>query len=408
MYYTFVMNQRLALTSWSFFILSCSQTSENYQYSQSAIIGGSVARATEFPATGAIIARSGGQGPNFGTLICTASLIAPDTLLTAAHCTINPFEGFINFTYFFTLSNDVSGFENDPTNLPPDTVGISKLVPHPDFDINSMASPMGLGNFYDIGLAFLESEITSVSPLVIMQTDDSSSVLVNAEVDIAGYGLIAPNGQSAGVKHVAQTVINEVAPAEIQIGNMAPTPQKCRGDSGGPTILEVNDGLFPSTRLISVTSRAYDQRDCEVGGVDTRVDFFREWVSNEMTKACSEGFRLSCSNGGAPAEPTMEGMPSPLDAGASDSGQQDLEDSAQATDSGTINPPDAGFMGLDAQTSTPTASNPDQSSRPRRVTRADDGSCGCQSTHLRNEKSAYCIAFLLVILFWRRRLASPV
>ena len=402
------MTQRFALISWSFLIFSCSQAPENFQHSQSAIIGGTVANATEFPATGAIIARSAGQGPNFGTLICTASLIASDTLLTAAHCTINPFEGFIDFDYFFTLTNDVSGFETDPTNLPPNTVGISKLVPHPDFDLNSMTSPMGLANFYDIGLAFLENEITSVSPLVIMQTDDSASLVVNAEVRIAGYGLITPNGQSAGVKHVAETVINEVAPAEIQIGNMAPTPQKCRGDSGGPTILEVSDGLFPSARLISVTSRAYDERDCEVGGVDTRVDFFRDWVSDEMINACSEGLRLSCANGGGPPEPTADGMPPPLDAGMSDSGQQVLMDTGQAFDAGTTSPSDVGFIGRDAQTSTPSVSNPDKSTGPRRITRADDDSCGCQSTHFRNQKSAHVVMFLLIILFWRRRFSSSV
>ena len=402
------MSSKLTLLACSLFAFSCHDVERDFGQSESAIIGGSVASAGEFPATGAIIARSAGQGPNFGTLICTASLIAPDTLLTAAHCTINPFEGFIDFDYFFTLTNDVSGFENDPTTLPPDTVAISYLVPHPDFDIESMSTPMGLGNFFDIGLAFLQSEISTVTPLVIMQSDDSSSVIVDATVSIAGYGLTSANGQSAGIKHVADTVINEVAPAEIQIGNMAPTPQKCRGDSGGPTLLEISDGLLPTTRLISVTSRAYDERDCNFGGVDTRVDFFRTWVSDEMIRACTEGQRLSCANGGAPAEPTVDGIPppNPPDAGMFDSGTPDQVDSGEAVDSGMLPTLDAGYANPDAQTSTSTPSDAGRSSRNRRITRADDESCGCQTTGARGSVPSLAIVLVLTIFVWRRRFSS--
>ena len=102
----------------------------------------------------------------------------------------------------------------------------------------------------------------------------------------------------------------------------------------------------------------------------------------------------------------MNGMPpiNPPDAGMMDSGDQVPMDSGLTFDSGTVIESDAGSVGLDARTSTQTGG----SSRPRRVTRADDEACGCQSTHLHSTKSVTVTMLFLVILFWRRRLSSLV
>ena len=50
---------------------------------------------------------------------------------------------------------------------------------------------------------------------------------------------------------------------------------------------------------IGVTSHAYDETDCfETGGVDTRVDYYLEWIENEMTSRCTAETRAWCDTPG--------------------------------------------------------------------------------------------------------------
>jgi len=388
-------------------LLACTGYESEFASQQSGIIGGIPSSASDYPATGAIIGRASMGSMRFGTLICTGTLIAPDTVLTAAHCASSFLEMLgISLEYFFTFSVDISNFESDPSQLPADTYPFSELIGHPDFSLSGgggQMQPMGLGNFYDIGLGFLSQEVVNKTPAVLMQIDDGQFLLVDTSVEIAGYGVTQSGGMMGGIKYHADSVINEVASAELQIGNQAPTAQKCHGDSGGPTFLEVNDGLEPSQRLISVTSRAYDERDCDFGGVDTRVDFFRSWLSDEMTKACTEGRRISCANGGAPSEPGGGGgMPQP-DAGLLDTGfGLDTGGSTPGIDAGVSLEDSGASSSLDAQTS--TTSQPRNSTPARRI-RTVDEDCGCHNINRnpRGQTSAVLLAGLgLIFCFCRR------
>src|SRR5262245_7408886 len=80
-----------------------------------SIIGGDPSEPSEFMATGMVVTR--------GRLVCTATLIAPDVGLTAAHCLKKPDFG----TLGFTLDTDASdGTEN--------VIPIQFTHQHPDFD----------------------------------------------------------------------------------------------------------------------------------------------------------------------------------------------------------------------------------------------------------------------------------
>ena len=55
------------------------------------------------------------------------------------------------------------------------------------------------------------------------------------------------------------------------------------------------DGL----RLVGVTSHAYDMTDCnQTGGVDTRVQFYRDWIESNMISGCDRGVRVWCDEPG--------------------------------------------------------------------------------------------------------------
>ena len=73
--------------------------------------------------------------------------------------------------------------------------------------------------------------------------------------------------------------------------------------------------------VIGITSHAYNEEDCKIGGVDTRIDFWLEWIDLQMRAACDEGKRSYCTQPGIPTpdeflppEPVVDAG-TPVDAG---------------------------------------------------------------------------------------------
>lgn len=385
--------------------VACTAPGAPVEESARPIIGGQPSGESDYPATGVMLARV--IGADFGQMVCTGTLIAPDVVLTAAHCTIDFFGGAIPLEHFFSFTLDVSAFGQTNVDLPPRTTKVRRMVAHPDFDLDALGGPngqiRGLADLKDIGLLFLEQPVTDVAPAVISRSEDEAGLIAGAAVEIAGYGTRMQDGMEAGIKYQADTIINEVGPAEMQIGNLPPTPQKCHGDSGGPTYLEVADGLVPSLRIIGVTSRAYDESDCNKGGVDSRIEAYRDWLVAEMIAACTDGTRTACDDGGGPAQPGVPGADAgvrpdasaPADSGAPDTGE---------ADAGAITPVDAG-VAEDA------ASSPDAAS----VVAADAGvsgpigevegeGCGCSTSGAERDATGPSLALLLALgLVLRRR-----
>ena len=385
---------------------SCTAPGPVTSESARPIIGGQPSGEADYPATGVMLARV--VGADYGQMVCTGTLIAPDVVLTAAHCTIDFFGGAIPLEHFFSFTLDVSTFGQGNVDLPPRTTKVRRMVAHPDFDLEALGGPngqvRGLADLKDIGLLFLEQPVTDVAPAVLSRTEDEGGVIVGAGVEIAGYGTRQQGGQEAGVKYQANTIINEVGAAEMQIGNLPPTPQKCHGDSGGPTYLAVNDGLSPSLRIIGVTSRAYDESDCNKGGVDSRIEAYRDWLVAEMIAACTDGTRTACDDGGGPAQPGVPGVDSGVQPDAAPPPDTGVPADTGVTDSGAIMPIDAGFVD-DAGAATPDASA---------IVAADAGSggsirevegegCGCSAGAGRAPAARSIVLLVAAGLVLRRR-----
>ena len=62
---------------------------------------------------------------------------------------------------------------------------------------------------------------------------------------------------------------------DFQVGGDASTSRKCHGDSGGPTYMKVQTQSAEKWRVVGITSHAYDESDCQKGGVDTRRQLAR-------------------------------------------------------------------------------------------------------------------------------------
>jgi len=290
---------------------------------QQAIINGDEVSTDIFPSAAQLIMGGIIQEQDIKAPSCTATLIAPDVVLTAGHC-LDPFGltfGLFeldNLAFWVTFEEDLSGMvgqsQGEPTELPDDAVEASGWVQHPGFDMDAFGAGVdGPGRFDDIALVFLETPITNRPHAYLPSAEEDGSIVEGQAVDIVGYGqqtqtdgpFDPPPDGTVNVRIHAESFINELAEFEMQIGDGPETSRKCHGDSGGPTYTQVETDLSNDVRVIGVTSHAYDERDCDVGGVDTRVGPYLEWIDDEMVRACDEGVRSDCDEPGilAPGEP---------------------------------------------------------------------------------------------------------
>lgn len=286
--------------------------------SQSAIIHGDAVDTDVFPSAAQLIIGGSLGGQDVKAPACTATLIAPDVALTAGHCLedypltfgIIPLDGL---TFWITFEEDL-GYMVDQSSggspeLPDDAVEAAAWVQHPGFDMQGMVGivPEGPGKFDDIALIFLDRAVTDRPHAWLPTAEEDASLFEDQVVDIVGYGQRSaesggpfqpPEPGTAFVRVHAESWINELGEFEMQIGGDSDSSRKCHGDSGGPSYARVETDLVDDVRVVGVTSHAYDERDCLVGGVDTRVGPYLDWIEDEMVVACEDGVRLECDEPG--------------------------------------------------------------------------------------------------------------
>lgn len=252
----------------------------------SEVIGGAPTAAGKFPGVGALMYDFGGGVPQAG---CTGTLIAPDAVLTAAHC-VDP----------FLVGDAVPGFTLaiDTTVGTPTVIAGRQAFKHEQFTIEGEA-PDGLGEFFDIGVLLLAQPITEVAPVPMPRPVDIPELVAGLDLEIVGYGRTSNETQDTGVLFDATTKLVSLNATELQVGMGAPQPQNCNGDSGGPGFALVGG----KRRVIGTVSRSFTGFDCTMGGVDTRVDAYLAWIHSKVPTGipCDSGMAEACppgTNGG--------------------------------------------------------------------------------------------------------------
>jgi hypothetical protein len=233
----------------------------------SDVIGGTITPEGEYDGVGALYV------PSLGGAMCTGTLIAPTVVLTAAHCVD---QGF--------LGGEIPGFTlaHDATIAQPVVAPGMRVMQHESFDLFTDPGT-GIGTWYDIGLLFLAQPIDTVDPIRIPTLDEAAMLAVDTPLELVGYGVRSTTSQDVGVMYDAIAPIVAAGPAELQISHPGEA-QNCYGDSGGPALIDLGHGY----RVVGVVSRSASGSECTQGGVDTRVDFYTEWLyTNAMV--CAPG-----------------------------------------------------------------------------------------------------------------------
>lgn len=220
------------------------------------VIAGDPIAADDYAAVGALM--------NYHGFVCTGTLIAPDVVLTAAHCLNSRY----SFKLWFSLDTDVADL---------DIEGPHKAITyhqHPGYEPRPESDSGEFESMDDIGLVILEQPIVDTPPERVLSKYDHYSVRPGDEVEVVGYGQqIWYEKTSYGIKRGGMIDVDAVVTRELMTsgGDFQP----CYGDSGGPLFVDTPAGR----RISSVVSRgARDGWRCDTGAIATRVEPYVSWI----------------------------------------------------------------------------------------------------------------------------------
>ncbi len=184
---------------------------------------------------------------------CSATLIAPHTLLTAGHCKIDGAEAEFG-------SN---------ADSPSQSIDVSDVVVHPMYS--------GEGQPYDYALMKLASDPRGIAP-VILNGAPLTTANVGQAIRHVGFGVTDDStGDGGGTRRTVSYPLNTIDAVLIYSG--APGEQTCTGDSGGPGFMTLDGETEVEVGVVS------DGPNCDLSedGWDDRVDVVEAWIISTVS-----------------------------------------------------------------------------------------------------------------------------
>ncbi|HYX32850.1 MAG TPA: trypsin-like serine protease [Oligoflexus sp.] len=282
------------------------------------VINGSIPKDGSYESVALLLSEAnvsvaGGPASRRQLSICTATLISPSAILSAAHC--------VNELILKTAIERATGPDGKPLNAkiigsiefrvafvrnlaelaanPASLLAVSRVDEHEDFALTKnpwAAFQKNPGKWHDVAIVHLAKPATGRRIQKLATAEQVNAEVSNASLgrQFAGYGLSdESNPQSAGTLMEGTAHLGEVGTNEF-IAGADDAQVACHGDSGGPIYMDGTEDL-----QIGIASRINKKiglgdiwdgitgnvkaPSCEVGLVYTRVDTYLDWIKKHVT-----------------------------------------------------------------------------------------------------------------------------
>ncbi len=316
------------------------------------VVGGDIAAEGRWPDAAGVVF----DGQYVG---CTGTLVAPDVVLTAAHCVGGISHVILNTTNWILVEEG-------------EVIEVAQEVAHP--------------GGHDIAVLVLARDARTPFRTIAQDCVVDDHLQDGVDVVIVGYGATRSNGGGNTTRlHEGTTLVqtSDCSKSSIngvrtgcdsrlkeaaEIGAGGKSVDACFGDSGGPLYLPTSDGTF----LVGVTSRSYigvpRDEPCKFGGIYVRPDTVIAWI--ERTVGHPMPYPDTCN-----ASPTVTAEPLAVPSGGSDEVVLSVEDpDGEAYDVVVAVEPEHGEVTLKNGVATYAAANGYSGPDSFTLTVLDDGS----------------------------------
>lgn len=247
-------------------LLGCAPVDESVNVTRSEILGG--AAAAQESSVFLLDLRF-----DNGASICSAVLVSPRVLLTAAHCVDPAFRGASSVSIRAMNKPDVVNL------MQSETIEVTTVSRHPQWNPSDQESA------FDFAALLLERAPVGVTPSLLAR----GAPVNGAMLRVVGYGRAGANdGASSGVRRAVTTPITQVSAAEFEFGTNGGVGI-CAGDSGGPSFIgNTVVGIHSRTESASC-GRGVDMR------VDARLAFVEAFIAANDAPTCAQDGRCAAN-----------------------------------------------------------------------------------------------------------------
>ncbi|MEN9809422.1 MAG: hypothetical protein RLZZ488_989 [Pseudomonadota bacterium] len=220
-----------------------------------------------------------------GRSFCSATIIAPRVLMTAAHCLqdFNPQTNTKSSSFILPSTSAFIAYFGTRVAMQGEWLRAVNVIAHPEWNPALTLQAGGGLPAHDIGLVILEKDVPApYTPVAI--ADESLSVQVSLPVTIVGYGVTrSRRNNNTGTLRQVTVPLKKIDTHAQLLGVGAFMRGACAGDSGGPMYIRGEDKKWS---VIGVTSAGTEIFQNCIGLDNTFTDAraYKKWIESSLAE----------------------------------------------------------------------------------------------------------------------------